>query len=384
MDYMEIRPHTGLADISASEWNALAGPGNPFLQHEFLAALERHNCVGARYGWIPRHLTAHDAAGRLVGAVPLYLKDNSYGEFVFDWAWADAYHRLGLSYYPKLVAAVPYTPATGARLLVRPTHDRNEIADALTTAALEHARRENVSSLHWLFAHEEDTQRLERHGLLRRTGCQFHWNNNGYQDFSDFLETFCAEKRKKLKRERRRVAEAGIEIEVLHGHEMSGAQWSVMSDLYRSTFLKKGGIPTLSRAFFEDIGRSMEDRVVVVLARHAGRYVAGALNLRGTDTLYGRHWGCTEEFHSLHFEVCYYQGIEYCIRHSLCRFEPGAQGEHKVVRGFLPTPTYSAHWIGHPSFRRVIEDFLLREERMIHDYMEELRGHLPFKEGLNS
>lgn len=381
---MEIRQHTGLADIPAVEWNALAGPGDPFLQHEFLAALEDHGCVGTRYGWIPRHLTAHDATGRLIGAVPLYLKDNSYGEFVFDWAWADAYHRLGLPYYPKLVAAVPYTPATGARLLVEPTHDHNEIADALVAAALGHARRENASSLHWLFTHEEDTRRLERHGLLRRTGCQFHWNNDGYRDFDDFLEAFCAEKRKKLKRERRRVTEAGVEIEVLHGHEMTADQWSAMSDFYRSTFLKKGGMPTLSHAFFKDIGHSMGDRVVAVLARHADRYVAGALNLRGTDTLYGRHWGCTEEFHSLHFEVCYYRGIEYCIRHGLRRFEPGAQGEHKVARGFLPTPTYSAHWIGHPSFRRVIEDFLLREERMVHDYMAELRGHLPFKEGWDS
>lgn len=379
---MEITLHTRLTEIPAAEWNALAG-GDPFLRHEFLAALERHHCVGPRYGWLPRHLAARDTAGRLVGAVPLYLKDNSYGEFVFDWAWADAYERHGLPYYPKLVAAVPYTPATGARLLIAPACNRGEVADALVSAALEYAHEWRVSSLHWLFTHEEDTRHLERHGLLRRTGCQFHWKNNGYRDFDDFLAGFSAEKRKKLKRERRRVAEAGVEIEVVHGHEMTEPQWSAISEFYRSTFLKKGGTPTLSRAFFEDIGRTMGENIVIVLARHEERYVAGAISLKGDDTLYGRHWGCSEEFHSLHFEVCYYQGIEYCIRHGLQRFEPGAQGEHKVMRGFFPTPTYSTHWIGHEPFQRAIADFLVREQRMVHDYMDELRDHLPFKEDLN-
>jgi len=378
---MEIGLHRSLAEIPAADWNALAGDSDPFLRHEFLVALERHGCVGPRFGWLPQHLTARDDSGRLAGAAPLYLKDNSYGEFVFDWSWADAYRRLGLSYYPKLVSAIPYTPATGTRLLLAPTPESAEVADTLIAAALDHARHHNVSSLHWLFTREDDTHRLVRHGLLSRTGCQFHWKNYGYRDFDDFLEGFSAEKRKKLKRERRRVTEAGIEIEVLHGHEMSDHQWGVMSEFYRSTFLRKSGIPTLSRDFFQDIARTMGDRIVVMLAHHAGRPIAGAINFKGATTLYGRHWGCTADFHSLHFEVCYYQGIEYCISHGLQRFEPGAQGEHKVARGFEPTPTYSMHWIGHGMLSRAIADFLQREQRMVQDYMEELRGHLPFKEG---
>jgi uncharacterized protein len=375
---MEIQLHTSLEGIGATEWNALAGTESPFLRYEFLMALERHGCVGPRHGWLPRHITVR-RDGRLVGAVPLYLKDNSYGEFVFDWAWAEAYRRASLPYYPKLVAAVPYTPATGSRLLVAEDAGARRVADTLIAAALELARELRVSSLHWLFPKEDEVRRLEVHGLMRRTGVQFHWANEGYRDFDDYLDAFSAEKRKKVKRERRRVAEQGIEIEVLPGSALSSRQWAVVAGFYRSTFLRKGGTPTLSQGFFEEIGRTMGENLVLVLAQRGGECVAAAINLRGSSTLYGRHWGSAENCHSLHFEACYYQGIEYCIRHGLERFEPGAQGEHKVSRGFLPVHTYSAHWIARPGLREAIEDFLSREQGMMHNYRDELVEHSPFK-----
>lgn len=375
---MRLALHTQLDDIPADAWNDLAGDANPFLRHEFLAALERHGCVGARAGWESRHLAVYDAE-HLVGAVPMYLKTNSYGEFVFDWAWADAYQRAGLRYYPKLVVAVPYTPAAGPRLLLADTGQREQIAGMLIQGALQQARDLQLSSLHWLFTTEEDTQRLERHGLLRRTGCQFHWRNNNYQNFDNFLAEFSAQKRKKVNRERRRVQEAGVEIEVLHGDRVSEEQWRIFHHFYASTFHKKGGIASLTLEFFKELGRTMPRQVVLVLAKHQRRYVAGAFNLRGTDTLYGRHWGCVEEFHSLHFEVCYYRAIDYCIEQRLQRFEAGAQGEHKLSRGFLPTPTWSAHWLSHPAFNRAVEQFLTQEQRHMRHYMDELNEHSPFR-----
>ena len=375
---MRISVVESLEEIAAQDWNHLAGDRHPFLRHEFLIALERHEGVGPRFGWYPRYLTATDGA-RLVGAVPMYLKNNSYGEFVFDWAWADAYQRAGLSYYPKLVVAAPYTPATGPRLLLDPARSAEPIAQALMQGAQDYAQELGVSSLHWLFPDPTDMARLQQQGLLLRSGCQFHWENRGYRDFDDFLSTFAAEKRKKIKRERRRVQEQGVTIEVLHGDELSAEQWAVYHAFYTDTFDRKGGMPTLSRGFFEELGRTMPRNVVLVLASHGGRYVAAAFNLRGADTLYGRHWGASEEFHSLHFEACYYQGLDYCIREGLRRFEPGAQGEHKISRGFLPTPTWSAHWIAHPQFRRAIADFLERERHGMDYYMKGLHEHSPYK-----
>lgn len=375
---MNISVIEHLEDIPAAEWNALAGDSNPFLRHEFLVALERHACVGENAGWIPQHLVAHDS-GQLVGAAPMYLKFNSYGEFVFDWAWADAYARSGLPYYPKLVVTVPYTPATGARLLLANAAGQEAVAGRLIEGALEHARRLQVSSLHWLFTTAQDTARLERNEFMRRTGCQFHWSNPGYRDFSDFLSTLTSEKRKKIKQERRRVREAGIELEILDGHQVTQAQWKIFHDFYCSTFYKKGGIASLTLEFFQEIGRTLADNVVLVLARHQGRYVAGAFNLRGTDTLYGRHWGCAEDFHGLHFECCYYTPMSYCIQHGLARFEAGAQGEHKIARGFLPTPTRSAHWLAHPAFSRAVRDFLARETLAVESYINDLCEHTPFK-----
>ncbi len=367
----------GLQGVSREAWNALQGTANPFLRHEFLSALERHEAVGPRFGWLPQYLLAH-AGERLVGALPMYAKYNSYGEFVFDWAWADAYERHGLRYYPKLVVAVPYTPVTGARILL--AADAPEaLREHLIDAALAHARELGVSSLHWLFTLPEEARTLAQRDLLRRDDLQFHWENRGYRDFEDFLATFSAKKRKNVRQERRRVREQGIEFQVLHGGEIDAEQWRIYHDFYQDTFLRLGGVPTLSRGFFEELGRSMPENVVLVLARHRGRDVAAAFSLRGPDTLYGRHWGCSEDFDALHFEACYYQGLDYCIRHGLQRFEPGAQGEHKVSRGFLPVRTRSAHWIAHAGFRSAIADFVERERSSLDYYETELRGHSPYK-----
>lgn len=367
-----------LEAVPAEQWNALSGTDNPFLRHEFLVALERHGAVGRRFGWLPRFVLAR-VNGRLVGAVPMYLKTNSYGEFVFDWGWADAYERAGLRYYPKLVVAVPYTPVTGSRMLLAPDA-QTEVATRLVEHALEFARELRVSSLHWLFPPDDELAHLQGHGFARRVGVQFHWENRGYRDFDDFLDTFTASKRKKLKRERRRVRDQGVELEVLHGNEMGPTQWESYHDFYAGTFDRLGGVATLPRGFFEEIGQSMGDQVVVVFARHRDRDVAAALSLRGPDALYGRHWGCSEAFHSLHFETCYYQGLDYCIRHGLRRFEPGAQGEHKVSRGFLPVRTWSAHWIAHTGFRAAVDDFLDREEQGMSYYLEAMREHSPYKQ----
>jgi predicted N-acyltransferase len=370
---------TSLDRITATEWNRLLpADGNPFLRHEFLAALERHGCVGERWGWLPRHLLAYEGT-KVVGAAPLYLKYNSYGEFVFDWSWAEAYRRAGLAYYPKLVAAVPYTPVTGPRLLVAPDADTAGVRSALTDAALELARELKASSLHWLFTDPEETRHLAAAGLARRMGCQFHWCNRGYRDFDDFLDGFTAAKRKKIRRERRRVTEAGIELEVLDGHAADQHRWRIFYDFYQDTFDKLGGYATLSLEFFQALGAAMPDNIVLVLARREGDYVAGALSLRGKEALYGRHWGCREEYHSLHFEACYYAGIDYAISHGLRRFEPGAQGEHKVARGFIPTSTWSAHWIAHPDFAEAVERFTREEQRLTAEYMRELTTHLPYK-----
>jgi len=375
---VDVKIIGSIDEIAPDQWNALAGTDNPFLRHEFLAALEHHGCVGERFGWYPQHLLALEGE-RLIGAVPLYLKDNSYGEFVFDWSWADAYQRSGLSYYPKGVVSVPYTPATGPRLLLAPGPETSDIADTLIDAALVHARQLGLSSLHWLFTDEEGTRRLAQRGFMLRLGCQFHWSNPGYRDFDDFLAHLSAQKRKKIKRERRRVVEQDVVLEVLHGDEISDEQWLAYHRFYADTFERRGGLATLNLEFFREIGRTMARNVVLVLASHGGRPVAAAFNVRGSDTLYGRHWGCSEDFHSLHFEACYYQGLDYCIANGLRRFEPGAQGEHKLTRGFMPTATWSAHWIENEAFRVAIGQFVAREQTAVQEYMDTLNEHSPYR-----
>lgn len=371
-----------LSEVSSESWNSLQGTQVPFLRHEFLYALEKHHCVGEKTGWIPQHILLFDDK-TLVGAVPQYLKTNSYGELVFDWAWSEAYQRSGLDYYPKLVAAIPYTPATGPRLLIAPQSSRNKIAAQLIECALEHAQQFNVSSLHWLFPHEEDLQQLKQQGLLVRLGCQFHWHNltgdRSYRSFDDYLDHFTSKKRKKIRRERRAVSESGVTLQRLHGEELNDAQWQAVHRHYCSTFDRLSGYATLSLEFFREVSRTLPQQLVVMLAEHNGNYVASAICFRDDSTLYGRHWGCDTHFQNLHFEACYYQGLEYCIEHKLQCFDPGAQGEHKISRGFLPTPTWSAHWIAEPQFRIAITDFLQRETQGMQHYIQELSEHTPFK-----
>jgi len=374
-----LSTHDTIEAIPQADWNRLTDPDTPFLRHEFLAAMERHGCVGEALGWLPQHLALRDAEGTLVAAAACYLKFNSYGEFVFDWSWADAYRRCGLRYYPKLVIASPYTPATGPRMLLAQGPRRDQYRAALMQGAVEVAQRLGVSSLHWLFTTDEETQALEAAGLMRRVGCQFHWDNQGYADFDHFLAGFSSAKRKQVKRERRRVTEAGIGFRLLSGHEVRDDEWVVFEQLYRDTFDRHGGVPTLSLGFFQEIGRTLPDHCLLVLAYHEGEIVAAAFDLVGARTLYGRHWGCFADFHSLHFETCYYQGLDSCIARGLRRFEPGAQGEHKISRGFLPTPTWSAHWIADSRLGEAIGDFLLRERAGMTGYMEELHGHSPYK-----
>ena len=377
---MNITIIGAIKETTPDEWNALAGDDNPFLRHEFLSALESHNCVGERYGWIPQHITLRDENQKLIGAVPLYIKDNSYGEFVFDWAWADAYHRSGFQYYPKLVSSIPYTPATGPRLLIDQQQDYTRIADTLISAALQHAENLKVSSLHWLFTDRGSTQQLGKHPFMQRLGCQFHWTNNNYENFEDFLQSLTRGKRKNINQERRRVRDAEVETEILDGHTAREEHWATFHRYYESTFMKLGGYATLSQSFFEEVGQTMPRNIMLVLAKHQGKYIASALSFRGKDTLYGRHWGCEKEINSLHFELCYYQGINYCIENRLQKFEPGAQGEHKISRGFLPTPTYSMHWIADPLFKKAINEFLDHETKGMKHYIAELENHSPFKQ----
>lgn len=368
-----------IAEITASDWNGLGVDAYPFLRHEFLAALEAHGCVGERYGWLPQHLVARDVLGRVVAACPLYLKDNSYGEFVFDWSWADAYARHGLRYYPKLVSASPYTPATGPKLLLADDGD-DTMAERLIASATRLADSNRLSSVHWLFTPADETARLAHSGQLVRHGCQFHWQNAGYADFDDFLAALSAGKRKNIRKERRKVADAGIRFRWLDGASATEADWATFHRFYESTFHRRGGIPTLSLDFFLALAESLPGGVLLVMAEHDAKPVAAAFCLVGKDSLYGRHWGCDAFYDNLHFEACYYQGLEFAIQRRLQRFEPGAQGEHKVPRGFLPETTYSAHYIADERFRQAIGRFVEDEREGVADYAAEMRSRSPYRQ----
>ena len=382
---MRLSVCNNLNEVPAAQWNALVGTDIPFLKHEFLSALETHHCVGETAGWDPQHLLLHDTVDnkeKLVGAIPQYLKTNSYGELVFDWAWAEAYHRSGRHYYPKLVVAIPYTPATGPRLLISSDADQKTVADTLIKHSIEHAKKLRVSSLHWLFPDEKNLQELKEHSFMPRLACQFHWlntsQNNGYRDFDDYLNHFTSSKRKKIKRERREVSVSGVQISRLHGDELTEIQWQAVHRHYTSTFDRHSGYATLSLNFFLELARTMPKQLLIILAESKGEPVASAICFRDETTLYGRHWGCDQHFKNLHFEACYYQGLEYCIEQGLSRFDPGAQGEHKISRGFLPTPTWSAHWIADPEFSKAIEGFLYHETKEMQRYIEELNKRSPF------
>ncbi len=367
-----------IADVDAASWNALAGHSQPFVRHEFLLAVEESGCAVPRTGWTPRHLLLEDAGGRAIAALPLYLKGHSRGEFVFDFSWANAYAQHGLPYYPKLLSAIPFTPVRGSRMLVGAAADARALTDGLIQTVAAYARSEEFSSWHVLFPSDDNLVQLKRAGLIERRDCQFHWFNQGYESFDAFLATFTAEKRKKAKRERRRVAEAGIEFDTRLGGDMNDALWKIVYAFYADTFHRHGHEPYLSLDFFKRIAATMPDQLMLKIARHGAEPIAVAIFFIGEDALFGRYWGAGGNYHSLHFETCYYQGIEYCIEHKLKRFEPGTQGEHKVPRGFVPTLMSSAHDIVDPRFAAAIGDFARREIKGIEQYAASVNEHVPY------
>jgi predicted N-acyltransferase len=367
-----------IAQIDAQKWNSLAGSTQPFLRHEFLLALEESGCTAPRTGWTPRHLIIEAANGTPVAAMPLFRKAHSRGEFVFDFSWASAYAQHGLKYYPKLLTAVPFTPVCGPRLLLRPDIDARAMTESLVRAVTDYARSEQLSSWHVLFPTEQIAASLDTAGLVLRRDCQFHWHNQGYESFEAFLATFTAEKRKKVKRERRRVAEAGIEFDTLSGAQLDNALWSTLYGFYADTFHRHGHEPYLNLNFFKRIGAAMPDQLMLKVARVGREPIAVAIFFVGENALFGRYWGAGGNYHSLHFETCYYQGIEYCIDNKLQRFEPGTQGEHKVPRGFVPALTSSAHYIADQRFAAAIRDFARREARGVDHYAAAVNEHVPY------
>jgi predicted N-acyltransferase len=373
-----MRVLSSIAQVDAASWNALVGDGAPFLRHEFLLAMEESGSAVPRTGWTARHLIVDDALGRPAGALPLFLKGHSRGEFVFDFSWANAYAQHGLPYYPKLLSAVPFTPVRGPRLLIAPDADAKAMTRLLISTVMDYARSERLSSWHVLFPTDETAEALKAAGLILRRDCQFHWYNQGYDSFDAFLATFTAEKRKKAKRERRRVAEAGIEFDTLHGGDMDDALWDAVYPFYADTFYRHGHEPYLNLDFFKRIAASMPERLMLKMARMGSEPIAVAMFFVGSDALFGRYWGAGGNFHSLHFEACYYQGIEYCIERKLQRFEPGTQGEHKVPRGFVPTMMSSAHFVADPRFAAAIRDFAAREARSVDRYAAEVQSHVPY------
>ena len=365
-------------EVAAEEWDACAGQTNPFVHHAFLNALEESGSVSAKTGWQPQHLVVNDEDGRMAACLPMYLKSHSYGEYIFDWGWADAYERAGGSYYPKLQAAVPFTPATGPRLLVR-EDTSNEYYNVLIAAMVQLSRQHKVSSLHVTFPPEDQWEMMGNAGFLQRTSKQFHWENRGYETFDDFLGELSSRKRKAIKKERRQVVEQGVKLKALTGDELTEDHWDAFYEYYIDTIGRKWGRPYLTRDFFSILGESMSDLAVLVIAEHEGRRVAGALNLRGSDTIFGRNWGCVEDFKFLHFEACYYQAIDFAIKHELKWVEAGAQGPHKIQRGYLPRTVYSAHWIEDPNFRDAVERFVDQERREVEYEIEGLMGYSPYR-----
>ncbi len=376
---LQLSEVNSVDELDASTWNRLAGD-SPFLRHEFLSALEKTGCVGAGTTWQPNHILAFDDDHTLRGALPLYIKNDSRGEFVFDWGWAHAYEQAGLAYYPKLVCAVPFTPVTGQRLLVAENASFADTAGALLAAAQTVGDRIGASSLHILFPTESEQRFICEAGLHRRKGYQFHWTNQDYDGFDAFLESFTSAKRKKVRRERRRIEEAGIRFEHLRGDELSESDWDAVFDFYSRTFFRRGRPPYLNQAFFSQISQTMPENLVVILARYGSDPIAAAICFRSDEALYGRYWGSLADFHSLHFEACYYQGIDYCITEGLRRFEPGTQGEHKISRGFVPTTTWSNHWLSDSQFDGALRELLQREQLQVDAYMNELASHLPYRQ----
>jgi len=410
---LAIRLAQSLAEVAAADWDACAAGlpagrpepigealkltdednsppkifrrgqlSNPFITHDFLASLEESHSVGARAGWQPRHLLAEDASGALLGCAPCYVKSHSRGEYVFDHGWAEAFERAGGDYYPKLQVAVPFTPVTGPRLLAHPGPQADAVRGALADALAQITTSNDLSSAHVTFLTEAEWRMLGERGFLQRTDQQFHWENAGYATFDDFLAALSSRKRKTIRRERKEALAPGIEVRWLTGSELTEEVWDAFFAFYMETGSRKWGRPYLTREFFSVVSGKMRDRILLVMARRAGRWIGGALNFIGADTLYGRNWGCIEHHPFLHFELCYYQAIDYAIAHKIKRVEAGAQGEHKLARGYLPTTTYSAHFIANPALRRAIADFLARERAYVQAAGEELAAAAPFRKDL--
>jgi uncharacterized protein len=363
-----------LAGIQPEHWNRLAG-GDPFLSHEYLSALHETGCATSQTGWAPQYLLLKSGS-RLAGAMPLYLKAHSFGEYVFDWAWADAYHRHGIAYYPKLLSAVPFTPVTGARLLA----DSDEDRDRLIAAALGLARKLKVSSLHCIFPMRSEAERLCERGMMPRITVQFHWSNRDYRSFDDFLAGFSHDKRKKVKQERRKVEAAGIRYRWLEGDEIREQEWAFFHRCYRQTYREHGSSPYLNLEFFRRIGATLPQHLVLIVAERDGVPVAASLNVRVAGRLCGRYWGALQHHAALHFETCYYQGIDYCIARGIATFEGGSRGEHKLARGLMPVEILSAHWLAHPEFAAAVEQFLAREAQGMERYVDELTDRSPYKQ----
>ncbi len=370
---MSIRVIENLADIPAAQWDALA-ENNPFLKHAYLNALQVTGCASPETGWLAQFITAWEGE-QLIGGMPLYIKTHSYGEFVFDWAWADAYQRNGLRYYPKLVCSIPFTPATGPRLLGKSA----EIRARLVQAALELAQQPGISSLHLLFPYESQAQEMQAQGLMLRRGVQLHWRNDGYADVEAYLASMRRDKRKKIKQERRKVSDAGITFEHVRGEDITPERWEFFVRCYEHTHVQYNSPQPLNLEFFQLIGKTMPEHILLIIGSREGKPIAAAINFYNHDTLFGRSWGALEYHPGLHFETCYYQAIDFCIKNNIDLFEGGAQGEHKLSRGFLPSTTWSAHWLAHPQFSKAIEDFLQREAGGVDQYMDELNDSSPFK-----
>ncbi|WP_340122964.1 GNAT family N-acetyltransferase [Methylobacter svalbardensis] len=377
---MEVKQIHSMAQVDGADWNRLAGDVYPFLRHEFLLALEQSGSVCEQTGWLPAHLLVMDQ-DKLIAFMPLYLKQHSYGEYVFDHQWAQAYQQQGLDYYPKWLTAIPLTPCQGSRIVIQTeVMDQLEVTHALLAFIKQRSEQLGISSWHCLFPDLQQAEQLRSLGLSIREGVQFHWFNQGYGDFNDFLRTLNASKRKMLKRERRRVSEQGVHLLRIAGPDVSELQWQAFFQFYTMTYLKRGSQPYLNLAFFQQIAATMGEQLLLVLAIKDDISIAAALSFIGSDTLYGRYWGCYEAYNSLHFETCYYQGLDYCIEQGLKRFDSGAQGEHKISRGFEPITTYSAHWIKDARFAKAIEHFLAREQKAVQHYKQDAATYLPFKQ----
>jgi len=377
---LSIRLVEAIERIPASAWDRCAGSENPFVSHAFLQALEASASVSVETGWLPRHLVLEDAAGQVLGVVPAYLKGHSYGEYVFDHGWADAYERAGGRYYPKLQIAVPFTPVPGPRLLVPAGPERARRLSALAGGLVQITEEMGLSSCHVTFAADDDVQTMRKLGFLIRDGEQFHWHNRGYAGFDDFLGALASRKRKMIRKEREAVRQSGIEVRALRGADIKPRHWDAFFRFYTDTYDRKWGAPYLTRAFFDIAAATLPDKVVLMMAERNGTPVAGALNLVGRDSIYGRNWGCAGDFKFLHFEACYYQAIDYAIAHKLARVEAGTQGPHKIQRGYLPVLTHSAHYIRDPQLKAAIDHFLGRERRALAREMAALAELSPYRQ----